>query len=105
MAVKNFTVLISPQQPTIDPCTTLPITGYIIKATVTFVNGSNITYTSRFIRASDSIRISVSYNNSFPDVELEPGAHYNFAVNSTNAVPEESDSMYSLLAIYVHIPL
>ena len=98
MVIKNLTVLISPQQPTIDRCTTLPIAGYIIEATVVFVNGSNSTYASRFIRANDSIsRISVSYNSSFPNVRLEPGAHYNFAVNSTIAVPEESDGMYLLL--------
>ena len=80
------------QRPPIDPCTTLPITGYYIHAIV--INGNDDTneriYTSNRIddTMGDSMgRFSVSYNDSF-DQELEPNANYAFVVNTQNIIIE-----------------
>ena len=80
------------QRPGIDPCTTLPITGYYIHAIVTNNNGDDNEriYTSNHIDNSlaDSMgRFSVSYNNSF-DQELEPNAVYAFIVNTQDDITE-----------------
>ena len=69
----------------IDPCTTLPITGYVIVATVIYNNGSVRIYRSSFI--DDTVngtmgRFRVSYNDSFNET-LQPNAKYLFAINST----------------------
>ena len=71
------------------PCTALPVIGYYIHADVTFMNGSQIIYSSNFI--NDTLgcsmgRFSVSYRNSF-DVELEPNANYMFIVNFSAIQP------------------
>ena len=80
------------QRPPIDPCTTLPITGYYIHAIVTNVNGdaNERIYTSNHIddTMGDGMgRFSVSYNDSF-DQELEPNANYAFVVNTQNNIIE-----------------
>ena len=80
------------QRPPIDPCTTLPITGYYIHAIVTNVNGdaNERIYTSNHIddTMGDGMgRLSVSYNDSF-DQELEPNANYAFVVNTQNNIIE-----------------
>ena len=80
------------QRPIIDPCTTLPISGYYIHAIVTNVNGdaNERIYTSNHIddTMGDGMgRFSVSYNDSF-DQELEPNANYAFVVNTQNNIIE-----------------
>ena len=82
------------QRPIIDPCTTLPISGYYIHAIVTNVNGdaNERIYTSNHIddTMGDGMgRFSVSYNDSF-DQELEPNAIYAFVVNTQNNIIEIS---------------
>ena len=82
------------QRPTIDQCTTLPITGYYIHAIVTSRNedANEKIYTSNYI---DDIlggtmgEFSVSYNASF-EQDLEPNANYIFVVNTQNNVIEIS---------------
>ena len=72
------------QRPIIDPCTTLPITGYVIVATVIYNNGSVRIYISNFINDTFSGtmgRFRVSYNDSFNET-LQPNAKYIFTVNS-----------------------
>ena len=82
------------QRPTIDQCTTLPITGYFIHAIVTSRNEdvNERIYTSKYI--DDMLggimgEFSVSYNASF-EQDLEPNANYIFAVNTQNNVIEIS---------------
>ena len=77
------------QRPVIDPCTTLPVTGYVIQAVVIYINGSVRFYMSNFINDT-SERVSVSYNESFNET-LEPNVKYVFTINSTNAqIPPQS---------------
>ena len=67
-----------------DPCTTLPVSLYIINTSVTFMNGSQTNYVSNNIMdiSGDNMgRFNVSYNDSF-DEELVPNATYLFAINS-----------------------
>ena len=82
------------QRPTIDSCTTLPITGYYIHAIVTSTNGdvNERVYTSNYI--DDMLggimgEFSVSYNDSF-EQDLQPNANYIFVVNTQNNVSEIS---------------
>ena len=80
------------QRPVIDPCTTLPVTGYYIHAIVTNSNGDDNEriYTSNHIDDSlaDSMgRFSVSYNDNF-DQELEPNAVYAFIVDTQDDISE-----------------
>ena len=83
------------QRPTIDQCTTLPITGYYIHAIVTSRNedANERIYTSKYI--DDMLvggtmgEFSVSYNASF-EQDLEPNANYIFVVNTQNNVIEIS---------------
>ena len=82
------------QRPTIDSCTTLPITGYYIHAIVTNTNGdvNERVYTSNYI--DDMLggimgEFSVSYNDRF-DQNLLPNANYIFVVNTQNNVSEIS---------------
>ena len=63
------------QEPTIDPCTTLPITGYVIKTTF---NGHTIT--SRQISAFDQI-MTISFDKIFPG-NLHSNTEYNFSVTA-----------------------
>ena len=78
------------QRPTIDSCTTLPITGYYIHAIVTNTNGDVIerVYTSNYI--DDMLggimgEFSVSFNDSF-EQDLYPNANYIFIVKIHNNV-------------------
>ena len=79
------------QRPTIDSCTTLPITGYYIHAIVTNTNGNvddERVYTSNYI--DDTIggimgEFSVGYNDSF-EQDLYPNANYIFIVKIHNNV-------------------
>ena len=85
-------IILCLQRPPIDPCTSLPITGYYIHAIVTNVNGdaNERIYTSNHIddTMGDGMgRLSVSYNDSF-DQELEPNANYAFVVNTQNNIIE-----------------
>ena len=76
-------LLIFLQRPNINPCTTLPVACYYIHVNVTFMNGSQIIYSSNCINdtvAGTMGRVNVRYNDIF-DVELEPNANYNFTVN------------------------
>ena len=80
------------QRPTIDLCTTLPITGYYIHAIVTTTNGdvNDKVYTSNYI--DDMLggimgEFSFSYNDSF-EQDLHPNANYIFVVNTQNDVSE-----------------
>ena len=82
------------QRPTIDPCTTLAITGYFIHTIVTSRNEdpNERIYTSKYI--DDMLggtmgEFSVSYNASF-EQDLEPNANYIFIVNTQNNVLEIS---------------
>ena len=80
------------QRPTIDPCTTLPITGYFIHAIVTHRNANERIYTSKYV--DDMLggimgEFSVSYNASF-EQDLEPNANYIFIVNTQSNVLEIS---------------
>ena len=99
------------QRPSIDPCTTLPITGYTINATVTYNNGSTRNYTS--IHINDTLggnvgRFNVSYNDIFEE-ELEPNATYSFNVitssmirsNDTSPSPSSSPSPRKYITTYV----
>ena len=68
----------------IDPCTTLPFTGYYIYATVTNSSGDAKIYRSNHIddRLGGTVgRFNVTYNDTF-DQELEPNANYDFVVNT-----------------------
>ena len=78
------------QRPTIDSCTTLPITGYYIHAIVTNTNGdvNERVYASNYIDDMlDGImgEFSISYNDSF-EQDLQPNANYIFVVNTQNNV-------------------
>ena len=84
----NLRFLCFLQRPTIDPCTTLPITGYYIHAIVTSNNedANERIYTSKYI--DDMLggimgEFSVSYNASF-EQDLQPNANYVFIVNTKN---------------------
>ena len=104
------------QRPTIDPCTTLPITGYFIHAIVTRRNANERIYTSKYV--DDMLggtmgEFSVSYNASF-EQDLEPNANYIFIVNTQNNVLEISRtdtrsscncSKYLYLLYFSHILL
>ena len=70
----------------INPCTTLPITGYRIDITVIFMNGSFDNYMSNFINdtSGDSMgRFNVNYNEIFNE-PLEPNSVYVLTVVPTN---------------------
>ena len=74
------------QRPMINPCTTLPITGYHIDITVIFMNGSLDNYMSHFINdiSGDSMgRFNVNYNEIFNE-RLEPNSVYVLTVIPTN---------------------
>ena len=80
------------QRPTIDPCTTLPITGYYIHAIVTNRNEDTTEriYTSNYIDdmlGGSMGEFSVSYNASF-EQQLQPNANYIFIVSSQNNITE-----------------
>ena len=68
-------------------CTTLQITGYVITADVTSMNGTQLQLMSRFINESEGDNntgfFRVSYNSTF-DENLLPNATYKFTVNGTN---------------------
>ena len=73
------------QRPNIDPCTTLPITGYYI-VTSRNEDANERIYTSNYI--DDMLggivgEFSVSYNASF-EQDLQPNANYVFIVNTQN---------------------
>ena len=87
----NFCCL---QRPTIDPCTTLPITGYYIHAIVTSRNEdtNERIYTSNYIDdmlGGSMGEFSVSYNASF-EQQLQPNANYIFIVRTQNNITETS---------------
>ena len=82
------------QRPTIDLCTTLPITGYYIHAIVTntYADVNERVYRSNYI--DDMLggimgEFSVSYNDSF-DQNLLPNVNYIFVINTQNNVSEMS---------------
>ena len=82
------------QRPTIDPCTTLPITGYYIHAIVTSRNEdtNERIYTSNYIDdmlGGSMGEFSVSYNASF-EQQLQPNANYIFIVITQNNITETS---------------
>ena len=85
-------VLFLLQRPTIDPCTTLPITGYYIHAIVTSRNEdtNERIYTSNYIDdmlGGSMGEFSVSYNASF-EQQLQPNANYIFIVSTQNNITE-----------------
>ena len=67
------------QTPMINNCTNLPIIGYRINITVTFMDGSIDHYTSKFIDATE-YGMEGMFNVSFCDIFdelLEDNARYN----------------------------
>ena len=105
------------QRPTIDQCTTLPITGYYIHAIVTSRNEdvNERIYTSKYI--DDMLggtmgEFSVSYSARF-EQDLEPNANYIFVVNTENNVLEipriesrpSSNRKYLYLSYFSHMSL
>ena len=75
------------QRPIIGLCTTLPILGYHFTITVTFMNGSQKSYTSYFINDildyDDMGNFTFNYSKLFNE-PLEPNSVYNLNVLPIN---------------------
>ena len=74
------------QRPINDPCTTLPILGYVIHITVVFMDGSQDNYTSRFINNTEGGSMDI-FNFSFRqlfDESLMPNSIYVLTIFPTD---------------------
>ena len=78
------------QRPIIDPCTTLPILGYVINITVTLMNGNQENYISKFIydTEGDSMGMFTFYYSQLFNEVLLPNTVYELTVFPTNRLGE-----------------
>ena len=74
----------------INPCTTLPIHGYVINITVTLMNGNQENYISKFINDTegDSMGMFTFYYSQLFNEVLLPNTDYELTVFPTNRLSE-----------------
>ena len=88
--------LIYLQKPDIsDPCTTLPISDFVINVTITFMNESERTINESVIINGNQEMYNVSYIEVFGE-ELMPNATYCFNVTARNIQKGKSRGKYSV---------